>query len=120
MAAPPTTAAAARTRLRAAYETFGRLGAAPWQEQARTELRAIGAPPPGTARTATASGRALSAHERRIVRLAASGLSNREIAERLLVSPRTVASHLYKVFPRLGISSRRELRDALIGGGDAL
>ncbi|CAL9377442.1 hypothetical protein SUDANB32_00988 [Streptomyces sp. enrichment culture] len=112
--------AAARTRLRTAYETFGRLGAAPWQDRARTELRAIGAPPPGTVRTATTAGQALSAHERRIVRMAASGLSNREIAERLLVSPRTVASHLYKVFPRLGISSRRELQDALLGGGDTL
>ncbi|MET9297070.1 AAA family ATPase [Streptomyces sp. NPDC003077] len=111
---------AARTRLRAAYETFGRLGATPWQDRARTELRAIGAPPPGTARSATGAGTALSAHERRVVRLAASGLSNREIADRLLVSPRTVASHLYKVFPRLGISSRRELQGALLGGGDLL
>jgi DNA-binding CsgD family transcriptional regulator len=111
--------AAARARLRAAYETFGRLGATPWQDRARTELRALGALPPGTARTTTA-GPALSAHERRVVRLAASGLSNREIAERLLVSPRTVASHLYKVFPRLGISSRRELQDTLLGGGEVL
>ncbi|MCZ9339720.1 hypothetical protein NGM37_18325, partial [Streptomyces sp. TRM76130] len=45
--------AAARARLRTAYETFGRLGATPWQDRARTELRAIGALPPGTARTTT-------------------------------------------------------------------
>ncbi|MGA5551021.1 AAA family ATPase [Streptomyces pseudogriseolus] len=110
----------ARTRLRTAYEAFDRLGATPWQDRARTELRAIGAPPPGTARSAADAGTTLSAHERRVVLLAASGLSNREIGDRLRVSPRTVASHLYKVFPRLGISSRRELQDALLSGGDQL
>ncbi|MFD7135339.1 AAA family ATPase [Streptomyces sp. NPDC059894] len=111
---------AARTQLRAAHDAFARLGAAPWRDRAREELRAIGVgvrdqgpatpPAPGVV--------FLSAQEQRIARLAAAGLSNRQIAERLFISPRTVGSHLYKVFPRLGISSRRELRRALQGLGD--
>jgi hypothetical protein len=51
--------------------------------------------------------------------LAAQGLSNRQIADRLFISPRTVGSHLYKVYPRLGVSSRRELTRALNRFGDA-
>ncbi|WP_229888065.1 helix-turn-helix domain-containing protein [Streptomyces olivaceoviridis] len=54
----------------------------------------------------------------RIVRMAARGLSHQEIADRLAISPRTLASHLYKVFPRLGIGSRRELDRASQELGD--
>ncbi|WP_405834970.1 LuxR C-terminal-related transcriptional regulator [Streptomyces sp. NBC_01176] len=105
---------AAHTYLRSAHGDFTRLGAHPWQSRARAELRAIGVSAPGEAAGPAADGMSsLSAHEERIVRLAARGLSNREIADRLVISPRTVASHLYKVFPRLGISSRRELGRAL-------
>lgn len=48
-----------------------------------------------------------------IARLAAAGLSNKEIGERLFLSPRTVSTHLYRLFPKLGVSSRAGLRDAL-------
>jgi DNA-binding CsgD family transcriptional regulator len=47
------------------------------------------------------------------VRLAAAGLTNREIGDRLLLSPRTVASHLYRSFPVLGITDRYKLRDVI-------
>ncbi|MFH8535008.1 AAA family ATPase [Streptomyces tendae] len=105
---------AARTYLRSAHDDFTRLGALPWQSRARAELRAIGVSPRGEHAPRAAVGvSSLSAHEERIVRLAALGLSNREIGDRLVISPRTVASHLYKVFPRLGVSSRRELARAL-------
>ena len=55
----------------------------------------------------------LTAQELQIAQLAADGLSNREIAERLFVSHRTVGSHLYHIFPKLGITARTQLRDAL-------
>jgi DNA-binding NarL/FixJ family response regulator len=55
----------------------------------------------------------LTWQERRIADLAASGLTNKEIGERMHLSPRTVSSHLYRVFPKLGITSRAALRDAL-------
>jgi len=54
-----------------------------------------------------------SAQELQIAQLAARGLSNREIAERLFVSHRTIGSHLYHIFPKLGITARTQLRDAL-------
>lgn len=55
----------------------------------------------------------LSPQQQQIVRLAAHGLTNREIGERLFLSPRTVGSHLYRVFPKLGITARAQLRDLL-------
>ncbi|MFE1195487.1 AAA family ATPase [Streptomyces olivaceoviridis] len=112
--------AGARSQLRFAHDLFTRLGAAPWQESARAELRAVGVrlPGPGAIAQADPGRPALTAHELRIVRMAARGLSNQEIADQLAISPRTVASHLYKVFPRLGISSRRELDRALQELGD--
>jgi DNA-binding CsgD family transcriptional regulator len=56
---------------------------------------------------------ALTAQEHEIALLAATGLTNKDIAERLYLSPRTVSTHLYKIFPKLGITSRAALRDAL-------
>jgi len=56
-----------------------------------------------------AAAAALSAQELQIARLAAEGLSNREIGERLYLSPRTVGSHLYRIFPKLDITSRAQL-----------
>ena len=52
----------------------------------------------------------LTPQQREIVRLAGSGLTNREIAERMFLSPRTVSSHLYRAYPRLGVSGRHQLR----------
>ncbi len=101
--------AAARPHLALAAGTFERLGAAGWTERARTELRAAGAPP----RAPAAKPAALTWQEHRIAELAAGGLTNKEIGERMHLSPRTVSSHLYRVFPKLGITSRAALRDAL-------
>ncbi|MER6165599.1 ATP-binding protein [Streptomyces violaceorubidus] len=99
----------ARDHLLTALDTFEELGARPWADRARTELRAGGAGA-GTA----ASGRtALTPQERQIATLAASGLTNKQIAERLFLSHRTIGTHLYQLYRKLGISSRTALRDAL-------
>jgi DNA-binding CsgD family transcriptional regulator len=97
----------ARTQLRAALEIFDRLGAEPWSGRAASELRATGvvmpqSPGPG------ALGQ-LTPQELQIVRLAAQGLSNRDIAAQLFLSPRTVGYHLYKAYPKLGVAARSEL-----------
>ena len=96
----------ARELLRAAREGFDSLGAGNWAERAREELSAAGVPSRGPAPTAWSS---LSAQELQVARMAAEGLSNRQIGERLYLSPRTVASHLYRIFPKLGIGSRAQL-----------
>lgn len=57
----------------------------------------------------------LTPQQQQIIRLAARGLTNREIAEKLFLSPRTVGSHLYRSFPKLGITARSQLRDLLEG-----
>ncbi|GAA4836605.1 helix-turn-helix transcriptional regulator [Kitasatospora terrestris] len=101
--------AAARQYLLPAAGAFERLGAAGWAERARAELRATGAPP----RTATPNLASLTWQERRIADLAAGGLTNKEIGTRMHLSPRTVSSHLYRIFPKLGITTRAALRDAL-------
>jgi DNA-binding CsgD family transcriptional regulator len=96
----------ARPQLRAAVETLDRIHAAPWAEQARAELAATGATAP---RTDLASLPRLTPQELQVARLAAQGLSNRDIAVQLFLSPRTVGYHLYKAFPKLGITSRSQL-----------
>lgn len=98
---------AAREQLGAALATFTRLAAVPWAERARTELRASGAA------GLTAYGM-LSPQQHEIARLAATGMTNRQIGERLHLSPRTVGTHLYQIFPKLRITSRAALRDALL------
>ncbi|MFD8927491.1 AAA family ATPase [Streptomyces mirabilis] len=95
-----------------ALETFRRLGAAPWTRRAESELRACGVTvqaPQG----APGALDGLTAQQREIVILAGHGLTNGEIADRLFLSPRTVASHLYRSYPRLGIAGRRQLRDII-------
>jgi DNA-binding CsgD family transcriptional regulator len=104
----------ARTQLTAALETFERLGAKPWAERASNELRATGS---GT--THSAGPGVLTPQEREIAVLAAAGLSNKEIGQQLFLSHRTVGAHLYRAFPKLGISSRAALRDALAALPDA-
>jgi DNA-binding CsgD family transcriptional regulator len=101
---------AARAQLTAALDTFQRLGAAPWAARAGGELRATGLTIGQPAGTGPAS---LTPQQREIATLAAAGLTNKQIAERLYLSPRTVATHLHQVFPKLGITSRAALRDAL-------
>ncbi|MEU1304948.1 ATP-binding protein [Streptomyces shenzhenensis] len=101
--------AEARPHLSAALECFQRLDARPWADRTAAELRAAGAP---VAATTSAAGE-LTAQERQIAELAAQGLTNRDIAARLYLSPRTVGYHLHKIFPKLGISARAQLRDAL-------
>ncbi|SEG74368.1 Predicted ATPase [Actinacidiphila yanglinensis] len=101
--------------LRAALEVFERLGARPWADRARGELGASGAPvtvPQETRSLAEQAG--LTPQESQIVRLAAEGLSNKDIAARLFLSPRTVGYHLYKAYPKLGVVSRGELA-SLVG-----
>jgi DNA-binding CsgD family transcriptional regulator len=99
-----------RGPLRHAIDLFDALGATRWGERARQELRAAGekiGPRAPDARDR------LTAQELQIAELAAEGLSNREIGERLFLSHRTIGSHLYRVFPKLGISARAQLRAAL-------
>ncbi|WP_326568924.1 LuxR family transcriptional regulator [Amycolatopsis rhabdoformis] len=101
--------AESREPLRLAHDAFTLLGAGPWADRAAKELRATGWGAPKT----TASGEVLTPQEREIADLAASGLSNKQIAERLYLSHRTIGAHLYQIFPKLGITSRAALRDAL-------
>jgi DNA-binding CsgD family transcriptional regulator len=96
----------ARTQLRAALDSFERSNATPWAEQARTELSATGAATPRPGRAGLPR---LTPQELQVARLAAQGLSNRDIAAQLFLSPRTVAYHLYKAYPKLGITSRSQL-----------
>ena len=96
----------AREPLRAARDGFDSMGAEPWAERARDELRAAGEL---SRSPAPAVWGALSAQELQVARMAAEGLSNRQIGERLYLSHRTVASHLYRIFPKLGITSRAQL-----------
>jgi DNA-binding CsgD family transcriptional regulator len=98
-----------RVQLTAAIETFERLGARPWADRARNELRATGRSKPRVG-SATPP---LTAQEREIALLAASGLTNKQIAERMFLSPRTVGGHRHRVFPKLGVATRAALRDAL-------
>ncbi|WP_412541379.1 AAA family ATPase [Longispora sp. K20-0274] len=98
--------AEARGPLRTAMEVFERLGAVPWAARARAELGATGETVPAPRSGPLA---ALTPQELAIVHLAAQGLSNRDIAARLFLSPRTVGHHLYRAYPKLGILSRGEL-----------
>jgi DNA-binding NarL/FixJ family response regulator len=95
-------------------EAFDSLGALPWSERARQELRAAGAT---IARRVPERQEDLTAQELQIALMAAQGLTNREIGQRLYLSHRTVGSHLYRIYPKLDISSRFQLRDALASEG---
>jgi ATP/maltotriose-dependent transcriptional regulator MalT len=96
----------AREHLRAALDGFDALRAELWAERARVELRASGQ----TARRRVADTRdQLTEQELQIAHFVAQGLSNREVAAQLFLSPRTVAAHLRNIFRKLGISSRTEL-----------
>ena len=98
-----------RPHLAAAVDIFERLGARPWASRAASELRATGQT---QARADLPASDSLTPQERQIALLAA-GLTNKEIGQRLFMSHRTVGAHLYQIFPKLGITTRAALRDAL-------
>jgi DNA-binding CsgD family transcriptional regulator len=100
----------AREHLRAARDTFDQLGNEPFAQRARDELRATGEASP---RRPNADWDQLSPQEVQIARLVADGLSNKEIGERMFLSHRTIASHLYRMFPKLGITTRAQLGAAI-------
>jgi len=102
----------ARRHLRTALEAFERLRAAPWAERAAGELRATGE----TARKRDPStAEQLTPQELQIARLVGQGLSNKEVAAMLFLSPRTVDSHLRSVFAKLGLTSRTQLARLPLG-----
>jgi DNA-binding CsgD family transcriptional regulator len=99
-----------RAPLREARDTFAAHGLTPWRERAESELRASGQP---GGHRGPERWTELSPQELQIARMAAQRLTNAEIGQRLYLSPRTVGSHLYRIFPKIGITSRSQLRDAL-------
>ncbi|MGW0996446.1 ATP-binding protein [Streptomyces sp. NPDC002523] len=105
---------AARPHLEAALRTFERLGAAPWSARAAGELRASGQVP-APAMSAAGVEAPLTPQEWQTAQLAATGLTNKQIAAQLFLSHRTVAAHLRGAFRKLDIASRGGLRDALTG-----
>ena len=107
----------ARAHLSRALAAFDASGARLLSDRAAAELRATGEAP---RRGGTAAGvSTLTPQELQVATLAARGMSNKEIADRVYLSHRTVSTHLYKAFPKLGIASRSQLRDALEEGGHA-
>jgi len=103
---------AAREKLEEARDVFGHLGAPLWEAQASRDLASIGGRQPGTA--------GLTASERRVAELVARGNTNREAAALLLVSERTVATHLTHIYAKLGLRSRTELAHIFPTGGPKL
>jgi DNA-binding CsgD family transcriptional regulator len=106
-------AADSRHPLRSARDTFDALGATPWSERARRELRAAGE---RSAERKAMTSDLLTGQELQIAQLAASGLTNREIGKALFISHRTVGAHLARIFPKLDVTSRVQLASLL---GDA-
>jgi DNA-binding CsgD family transcriptional regulator len=104
----------AKPLLTAALETFRRLRARASAQRAEAELRACGVAAPAAEPDALSQ---LTPQQRQIVSLASRGLTNREIADRLFLSPHTVSSHLYRSFPKLGITARHQLRDVVAEAG---
>jgi DNA-binding CsgD family transcriptional regulator len=99
-----------RQPLHEALVVFERLEARAWADRASSELRATGE---RRSRPGVGEAGALTAQELQIVQMAAAGMTNREIGQRLYLSHRTIGSHLYRAFPKLGIVARSQLRDVL-------
>ncbi|MYW35026.1 helix-turn-helix transcriptional regulator, partial [Streptomyces sp. SID2119] len=99
----------ARTPLRDALVAFQRCSARAWAERAAGELRAAGEQGPSVRPATDGALSALTPQQQRIARCVAEGATNREVALRLSLSPRTVDHHLRNVFAALGIRSRTEL-----------
>jgi DNA-binding CsgD family transcriptional regulator len=102
----------AREQLRTALSAFEQLEARPWAARARAELGAT-----GESGHSVSEWDALTPQELRIAQLVAHGCSNRDVAERLFLSPRTVGYHLANVFQKLGVSSRTRLAYVLLDEG---
>jgi DNA-binding CsgD family transcriptional regulator len=102
----------AKAVLTEALGTFQRLGARSWAQRTEAELRACGVSVPGAPGEPDALWE-LTPQQRQIVRLVGDGLTDREIGDRLFLSPRTVSSHLYWSYPKLGVASRHQLRDVI-------
>jgi DNA-binding CsgD family transcriptional regulator len=105
----------ARERLREALETFNSIGAEPWSVRARAELRSAGGGP-----KVPVEGAELSPSERRVAAAAADGLSTREVASKLFLSPKTVEFHLSRIYRKLGIRSRAGIAKALAAREDTV
>ncbi|QYN34015.1 AAA family ATPase [Pseudonocardia sp. DSM 110487] len=105
----------ARTQLRASYDMFVSIGMVAFAERARRELRAAGETV--RKRSESAASDELTAQERQIALMVRDGMTNPEIGARLFLSPRTVEWHLRRVFTKLSISSRRQLRDVMPANG---
>ncbi|MFR9794041.1 helix-turn-helix transcriptional regulator [Streptomyces sp. MB22_4] len=103
----------ARRPLRAAIESFDALGIKAFGEDARTELRAAGEV---VGRPGHDTLDSLTPQELQIAKMAATGMTNREIGARLFISHRTVGQHLHRIFPKLGVTSRGQLHLADLGG----
>lgn len=104
----------ARSELSAALNGFTRLGARTWAERAAAELAALGERP-ALEPVAHNVLKDLTPQEVQVVRLAAAGLSNKEIAAQLFLSPRTIGHHLYRAYPKLGVTRRIELTQLGLG-----
>jgi DNA-binding CsgD family transcriptional regulator len=102
----------AKPVLTEALGTFRRLRAQPCGQRAETELRACGVTVAGAPAERHAL-EELTPQQWQIVRLASDGLTNRQIGDRLFLSPRTVSSHLHRSYPKLGVASRNQLRDVI-------
>ena len=102
----------AKPVLTEALGTFRQLRARSWAGRAEAELRACGVTVAGATGERDALWQ-LTPQQRQIVRLASDGLTNREIGDRLFLSPRTVSSHLYRSYPKLGVAGRNQLRDVI-------
>jgi ATP/maltotriose-dependent transcriptional regulator MalT len=101
----------ARMPLRTARDSLAAVGARLWAERAREELRASRE----KQHNGSEARLELTEQELQIAEMAAQGMSNREIGQRLYISPRTVGCHLYRIFPKLGVASRAQLSVVLQG-----
>ena len=109
----------AKPVLTEALGIFRRLGARALVQRTQAELRASGVAVSGSPDDRDVL-EELTPQQRQIVRLASDGLTDREIGERLFLSPRTVGSHLYRSYPKLGVASRHQLREVIARAGTAL
>lgn len=100
---------AAQAQLTQALAAFDQLAAAGWQRRVEAELTALGVSVPDLSADAGHGPGSLTPQELQVVRLAGAGMTNREIAAQLFLSPRTIGYHLYKAYPKLGVARRAEL-----------